>query len=505
VRIVDCTVPVAGALFTICVLDGLAARDTYLFWRGVWGSLAAGVIGSVSGGIGINLRVTLVEKLARKQREALARSVVGMPLIDSERLARGDLASRLTFDINESSRTFTECYFLLRAALSAIAAAVYMLILNWQIALACMLTGPLTLLISGLISRSVNKRATEVQRAMGAVSSEALNSLEGIVAIKSFCVEDVFLDRFVAKAAAVRSAGVRLGKVFSLNTTWIRTGSILPFVVTFGYGGYMALQGRLTVGEIMALVQLCNNLAWPLSSMGQQVAAIRSSLAAFRRIDEIISATQDVDPSISEDVPPKDRYSVLVKNLSFEYLPGNPVLNDVSFEVPLGYLVVLVGKSGCGKSTLLKILAGLYRPSSGTVFVEGHDLHYDAVNWGRKVTAYLPQEPFLFSGTIRENLELANRAASDVEQQKVLFIADARFVESLQGGLDAEVAERGMSLSGGERQRLCIARTLLKESSIILIDEPTSAVDRESEELIWASLRKAMKGKPASPQLTDWI
>lgn len=512
--------PVLNAFALRGLLDAFVALNAPLVWRAALLFLAVMVFRALTGGAGVSVRVSLVEQLARRQREALLRAGVEMPLLQFEKLARGDLVSRLTQDIAVSSRVITECYLLARVVLRAVAAAAYMLTLNWQVALACALTGPVTLAVSGAISRPINKLSAELQKAMGQASSEALNTLEGVQVIKSFLAEDSAEKRFLTKASAVRKAAVRVSSVFALNAAWMGTGSILPFVVTFGYGGYMAVQGRLTIGGILALVNLCNHLAWPLAGMGQSLADVRRSLGAFRRITEVLDLPRDQDPiavevGLEQDfmesqarsrvtgavsgsgdaVPEEASPSITVRDLSFEYVQGTAVLKDISIEIPPGSVVVLAGKSGCGKSTLIKILAGLYRPSPGTVFIGDRDLHYEA-GWARSVTAYLPQEPFLFSGSLRENLELAKPDATDEELRQVLSIADVlELAERDEDGLDREVSERGSSFSGGERQRLCIARTLLKGGSVLLIDEPTSSVDKESEERIWTSLLLGMKGK----------
>jgi ATP-binding cassette subfamily B protein len=540
--------PVLEAFALKGFLDAFAALSTSLLWRTALVYLAAMVFSAVVAGAGVSARARLVEELSRKQREALLRAGVEMPLLQFEKLPRGDLVSRLTSDIAVSSRVITECYLLARVALSAVAAAAYMLKLNWQVALACSLTGPVTMAVSGAISKPVNKRSMELQAAVGQVSSEALNTLEGVQVIKSFLAEDSAEKRFLAKASAARQAAMRMSSVFALNAAWMGTGSILPFVVTFGYGGYMAVQGRLTVGGILALIKLCNYLSWPLAGLGQSLANARRSLGAFRRVTEVLDAPRDVDPVRVEGESRRDSAerrtgpaaaagvtasgdiadaaadaadaaadaagaaadaadaaadtaadagspSITVRDLSFEYVHGTPVLREISVEIPPGALVVLAGKSGCGKSTLLKVLAGLYRPSPGTVFIGDRDLHYEA-GWARSVASYLPQEPFLFSGSLRENLELAKPDAAGEELRRALAVADALdFVERDEAGLGRDVSERGSSFSGGERQRLCIARTLLRGSPVLLIDEPTSSVDRESEERIWSSLLSAMKGK----------
>lgn len=514
--------PVLTAFALKHLVDSLVSLDASLVWRAAFIYFAVTVFCAVVSGAGVSVRVGLVEELARKQREGLIRAAIGVPLLGLEKLPRGDLVSRLTSDIGVSSRIITECYLLARVGLRAGASAIYMLTLNWQVALACALTGPVTLFVSGIISKPINKRSEDVQKSIGQVSSEALNALEGVQVIKSYLAEDEAEARFFKKASVARQAATKMFSTFSLNATWMGIGSLLPFIVTFGYGGYMAVQGKLTIGGILALVSLCNHIGWPLASMGQSLADVRRSFGAFRRVTEIIDLPQDTDPAqvdqieqtpsgeatrvdtsggtLPEEAAQADEAKeaglpITVRDLSFEYVQSRPVLDDISVEIPPGALVVLAGKSGCGKSTLIKILAGLYRPSPGTVFIGDRDLHYHA-SWARSVTAYLPQEPFLFSGSLRENLELAKPEASEEELREALSVADA--LESVgrdEDGLDRPVSERGSSFSGGERQRLCIARTLLKQSQVLLVDEPTSSVDRESEERIWSSLLRAMKGK----------
>ena len=180
--------------------------------------------------------------------------------------------------------------------------------------------------------------------------------------------------------------------------------------------------------------------------------------------------------------------------MSFSYGYGSPVLQDVWMEVPAGSFCVLVGRSGCGKSTLLKLIAGLYEPPPGTLFLDGKDVTLGGHMSLRSLVAYVPQEPFLFPGTIRENLELgvvSGKPPTQEELRKSLVTGDALdLVENLPGGLDAVLGERGVNLSGGERQRLCLARTVLRDAPVLLLDEPTSSVDMESQTRILRALRR---------------
>jgi ABC-type multidrug transport system fused ATPase/permease subunit len=273
-----------------------------------------------------------------------------------------------------------------------------------------------------------------------------------------------------------------------------------PFIAAFAYGGYLALSGALTLGTILALVNLCGTLSGPVADMSNQWAYAARALGAFGRVLEIVDRPPDADPALEresvEQAGPDAERPVVVRSLSFSYTEGMPVLRGVSFEVPKGGLAVIVGRSGCGKSTLLKLVSGLYRPPPGSVFVGGLDVHYKAISLVRGKTTYLPQEPYLFAGTVRDNLELGKEHARDEEYRYALSLADALdFVSKTPLGMGAQVGERGGALSGGQRQRLCVARAVLRDTEILLMDEPTSSVDKKSEARIWQALDRLMVGR----------
>jgi len=495
--------PIGVAFCEKIAVDALLSLAKGTFHLGVFLGAAVGLSAAIISGLAMHLRVGIVEKLAEEMRNRLVAAVLAMPLIESERKARGDLVSRLTSDINTGARVFTSLYFFSEITLKAIVSFIYMLLLNWQVGLACAAAGPLLILVGSLLAKPLYRASSQFQSTLGELSSTALDTIEGVAVIKSFVAEDIMENSFVRTVGRARRAGLKVGLLSSLSNGWTGFGSLLPFVIAFVYGGYMAVAGSLSLGSVLALVILCNNLAWPLSYLGQHISDVAKAAGALKRVFEVMDEPAEKDPDVDQPSRVVEEGQVLtslpaieVKSLSFKYDEGQPVLKDVSFRVDRGAFVAIVGRSGCGKSTLLKILAGLYRPSPGCVFVLGHDAYLEAISRVRREVAYLPQEPFLFPGTIEENVELGGVEVSRDDILSALQLAQASdIISSDPAGLARAVGERGTALSGGERQRIAIARTILRNAEILILDEPTSSVDKESESRIWDTLQRLMKGK----------
>ncbi len=477
------------------LLDSMATQNAALVVGWTWVFLVLGALSSGLAWLAFRFLAESKERLAKNLRTSFLERVLQMPLLVSDGMPKGDLSSRLTVDIIAASDIPNQIYTLARRIFSAVFAAAFMIYLNWQVAIAIAITSPLIVVISGFLSRPVTRLSATLQKAIGDGASQATNLLQGVPVVKSFLAESWAEKCFAHKAESMQAASVKLEKYVALSDAWANSGSFLPFLVAFGYGGFMAVHGKLTIGGMMALVNLCNNLGWPLSEVGKQMSEIKRGLGAFSRVSEVLSQPGEPKALSREKLQlPNTPPDVVVENLSFEYTPGVKALSGVSFRAQAGSLVVIVGKSGCGKSTLLKLLAGLYLPGPGTVFLGGRDLHDTDPRWTRNVTAYVPQEPFLFTGSLKENLKLAQPDASDDEIYSALEEADAsRFVYLDPFGLDRELSERGGSLSGGERQRITIARTLLRGGTLLLVDEPTGFLDKQSEKRVWNSLRPVLQ------------
>lgn len=489
--------PVMEAHGTKTAVDAMGARDIPALIRGVTVLAAVAIAGSVHGFLSGKYRLDSLQVFAARQRERLLDSAIRLPLESYERMPRGDLVSRMNADVAQASYMVTYLYRLARMGTQAVSAAVYMVMLNRRVGLVVAAVGFLTPVVTGFWSRSGGEKSTEFHKAIGDASSSALNTLEGVQVIKAYCAEEQASGWFATTAERVFQSGMRYGKWIAGVQAWSNGGIFFPYVAAFAYGGYLGRTETLSLGTVLALLRLCLTLSGPVADMSNQWAFAARSLGAFGRVLEIVDLQSESDPVADGEQAGTDaKDSIIVRSLSFSYGEGIPVLSDVSFEVPEGQLAVIVGKSGCGKSTLLKLVSGLYRPPPGTVFVDGFDVHFSAISEARRRIAYIPQEPYLLAGTVRDNLELGKEQAGDEEYRKVLRLADALdFVDGMPEGMDGEVGERGGNLSGGQRQRLCVARTVLRDADILLMDEPTSSVDRESEERIWEGLLGIMSGR----------
>ena len=502
---------VTGYLFKVSV-DSMTTAAARPFFLSVAVLVVAYIVGFSLGGFGVSVRVSLVESLALAQRRRMTRAILRMPLLEYEKHSRGDLVSRLTADINESSRAFTNLYFVLDGLLKFLFAAAYITYLSWQVALAVAIASVAGMLVQSASSRPLEAMGQRLGAATGQVSSRALNAIEGLVPIKVFAAHSQIRRSYGESLAGV----FRLAMGLARRSAWITGLSPVMALLQIGsmvvVGGYMAAIGRLTVGGVLAIITMSDATAGAVI-LGPRWAEIRKSLGAYARVREIILAPADAPEGAPANAPADGRAeapastraeapadppdeAIAVRHLTFEYAPGQKVLDDVSFDIPRGAKVAVMGRSGSGKTSLLKVLAGLYRPAPGVVSLWGYDLGAGGDFAPARLVTYVSPEAFLFSGTIAENLELGlSREPVPGEEPtgfwRALELADASsFVTGLpDGGLGYQVGERGNSLSGGQRQRLCLARGFLRETPVLLLDEPTSSLDTEAESRITRGLR----------------
>lgn len=493
--LMDASVAVMSPYGMKLTLDAIPATDWAMFLRGLMFWAASFTITAFVEGVGTKLRMTILETIALNQRKSLMARAVSLPLLTSDRLPRGDVASRMTADVTESSKMVTNLYFLANTVTMAAAGSAYLLLLSWQVGLFIIASSVVVVLVGRRANAGVPAKARTYRASLGATSARALNILEGRVVLKSFLAEKRMEGTFDQEAGTVADAGIRLATHISQATFLSAICAFLPFVASIGYGGRMVAMGSLSFGGILALLHLSDYIS-PLAMIGQRLSEIQKSNGALERVREFLDlpaedravASHEAEP-VAGAAPVLGSLAIRVEDLSFRYEEGRPVLRGISFEVPLGSKVAIMGRSGSGKSTLLKILAGLYPVSPGSVLVNGEFLEEGAMAKVRSTVTYAPQEPFLFPGTVRENLRIAKPGADDGDLMDALRSGDAEgFVTALAGGLDSQVGEKGNRLSGGQRQRLSLARTNLRGTPLVLLDEPTSALDAGSESRIVEAL-----------------
>jgi len=329
------------------------------------------------------------------------------------------------------------------------------------------------------------------------ISTELYESVAGAKVVKAFHRENYQKRRVFH--------GMRQTLAWQIEIAKHRTamGRISGFFQSFGttivlcYGGYLVIQGEFTVGTLVAYYQYLGRLYGPMMKLININTTIQEAMVSAERVFGLLDSQPTVDEVTDAIELPKVHGYVRFENVAFHYEPENPVLHNISFDVKPDMMVALVGPSGCGKSTIANLIARFYDPTKGAIYIDDHDLRQITLKSLRNQIGIVLQDNFLFQGSVAENIQFGRLDATETEIVEASLAANAHqfVVEELQGGYEAEVGERGMRLSGGQKQRISIARTILRNPRILILDEATSDLDSESESLIQEALDRLMTGR----------
>jgi len=407
----------------------------------------------------------------------------------------GQLMSRIMNDGRNLEGLMAESILAIaRNALTLLLVPIMMLSLNWKLGLISMCLLPALVVSASFFSPRIRSRSRQFQEQLASVYDTLQESLTGIRVVKSFCREK-------REAAKLFSA---LARSFRANLRYTRTlltysgvaatiGGIAPLVV-FWYGGRQVVRNELTIGTLVAFQVLIGYVYGALAGLINSNANIQSSLASLKRINEILTIpTEPLDGGI-ELKKECINVAIVYHNVSFGYDGGRQVLRGISLRIEPGEVVAFVGRSGAGKTTLASLLLRFYEPNDGKILVGGTDIREISLSSLRSAIAIVPQEVFIFDGSITDNIRYGKPDATEVEIRKAAEAANAHhFINKLPQGYATKVGERGVRLSGGEKQRIAIARAVLKDCPILILDEATSEIDSESELLIQQALKKLME------------
>lgn len=410
----------------------------------------------------------------------------------------GDLITRMTNDIDTIEQVYVNHIpTLVFAIIHGVVAIISMFIMEWRLAIVAIVMGIVSVLISTLYSKPLRRASDDAQGRLGDMTQRLIDILDGFQAIKMFNIEKKIFDKYKNGNRELYQASFRRGK---LNCTLEEIISLFGDLKSIGIltlGLYMSLKEGVDIGTIVAIVQLQGNASFLFENIGQFISGIQGSLAGATRVFEILNSPSEVednkdhnenDTCLSRRIEMKDVY--------FSYKEDERILNGLDISVEEGKMTAVVGPSGGGKSTLIKLLMGFYRTDSGEILIGGKPITDRSLKALRKMIAYVPQDSYLFYGTIEENIRYGRIDASSEEIMEVAKMAYAHdFITELPDGYNTMVGEMGANLSGGQRQRIAIARALLKNAPILLLDEATSALDSESEQLVQLALDRLMHGR----------
>ncbi|GAC1437579.1 MAG: hypothetical protein NVSMB51_11980 [Solirubrobacteraceae bacterium] len=444
-----------------------------------------------------------------------------MPVGFYERRRAGVLISRMTNDVEALDSLVTDSVVtLFQASLTLIGTIVILLAFDVRLALLTFLMFPI-MAVASLIFRIASADAyRRTRETIGAITANLQETLAGIRVVRSFGQERRHIASFAALNESNRGANMTTVK---LNAAYFPAIEMVSALATMGillYGGYQAIEGSITTGVIVGFIAALNNFFDPITQLSQLYTTYQSGMAALDKIFELLDEKSDLlerpdaielsqlrgeidfqDVSFTYAAKPRSRAGTSAAERAEQSPAENEqvlALDHVDLHVPAGQTVALVGPTGAGKSTFAKLVARFYDPSGGRVLVDGHDLRDVRAASLRSQMGIVPQEAFLFSGTVRENIAFGRPDASD---EAVMAAADAvgahEFIARLEHGYDTEVGERGVQLSAGQRQLLAFARALIADPRILVLDEATSNVDLHTEDRIEAGLRRLLAGRTA--------
>jgi ATP-binding cassette subfamily B protein/subfamily B ATP-binding cassette protein MsbA len=381
--------------------------------------------------------------------------------------------------------------------LTFIAITIVLANINWRLTLYSMAPIPLVILALIGFSKVVRPAFRKRQQDIGELNAVLNDSISGVRDIKAFNRESEQLERVEVGIDRYRVSLLTALRLMAIFQPFIDFSTSIGQLVVIYFGGKMALQGTLSIADLVAFFLYLEMFYQPIRALGMSWEQVQEAMAGFDRIQELLEESPDVkDPQHPTPFPETVRGEITLEDVSFSYKDGDIILKDISLNVPASHVVALVGPTGVGKSTLVSLIPRFYDVKSGSIKLDGIDIRNFKVDELRKNISIVLQDVFLFHGTIRENILFGKPNASENEVIEAAKIANAyEFIKEMPEGFDTVIGERGVKLSGGQRQRISIARAVLKNSPILILDEATSSVDTETELLIQQALERLMKGR----------
>ncbi|HSC42052.1 MAG TPA: ABC transporter ATP-binding protein [Candidatus Binatia bacterium] len=423
-----------------------------------------------------------------------------LPLSFYQSQRTGDLMSRVINDIS-AVRTMLGPGVLnfANAPLYYVYAVVLMLSMDVRMTLAALAPFPLLIYVARRFRGRIMKSSLEVQQQMSVLSSHVQENLSGMHVVKAYAQEEFQTQHFIGLNKDYEVKSMEMAKMRGIVNPVMQGINGLTVLIVIWYGGIRVMRGDLLVADIVAFIAYLNVLAWPTAAFGWMLSLVERGRAAMRRLEEIL----EVKPEITDPPSPVAidalKEGIEFRDVSFAYerqRNGNTALSAINFTLPVGRSVGLVGRVGSGKSTLAQLVPRLIDASSGGIFLDGQDIRKVALRDLRRLIGYVPQEPFLFSTSLKANLALGKEQCSSEELARATAIARLdRDLEIFPLGLDTVVGERGVTLSGGQKQRATLARALVMDPPVLILDDCLSSVDAQTEAEILHGLRAILKEK----------
>jgi ATP-binding cassette, subfamily B, bacterial len=455
------------------------------------------MVSIVSNYCGIYFNTIASNGLKNLLKEYLFEHILRLPAGEASNMRSGDLISYFNNDIHSVDGVVgSSLISLIRLPLVFIAVFIYLFQISWILCLISVFIAPIAICGGAFFGLLLKKNGRMLHQLVAEINSTLSETFQGLQVIRSFTLEKTIFHQFKSKNKKYYDLELENAKLQG----WYYSGGYLVSSVAFLFnlclGAYFVASGTLTVGSLLTFIHLAGHLVYPMTGLAGQWAGFQRSLTAIERLVDLLNK-----PTASDELPSFTPAiltvrSIQFQDISFSYDENKKIFKGLNLEIPDGKVVAFVGPSGAGKTTLFNLLQGFYKPQLGSILINGIPTEDLTLSELRSSIAHVPQETFLFAGTIKENLLIARPTITDdeiVEAAKQANIHD--FIVSLPNGYETEIGERGIKLSGGQKQRIAIARAILKNAPILLLDEATSALDGETEYQVKEELDQLMTNR----------
>lgn len=470
-------------------LDGLSGLALLL--------LAAYLFDNVFQAASSWLMARISQDALRRLRRDLFEHLQKLSISYFDRHTAGELMSRLTNDIDAINQAVSQNVVSLAASvLSLVGIVIAMFILNPWLALATLLVIPIMFWFTQFIARYTRKGFRDLQKELGEINGVMEESISGQRVVKLFRRSETTIERFRASNEKVYRAGIYANTYALMLMPLTNVLGNFFVIVLVGLGGYLALQGLATVGMIATFIAYAQNFISPLRQLANMYNSIQAALAGAERVFEVMDTPAEVDNASDSLLPVPVQGEVRFSDVSFGYLPDQPIIKNMSLEAKAGQTIALVGPTGAGKTTIINLLTRFYEIEKGCIMIDGRDIRDVSKYDLRKKLGIVLQDTFLFADTVMENIRYGRLDATDEECIQAAKLADAdHFIRQLPQGYQTKLSERASNLSQGQRQLMSIARAILSAPSILILDEATSSVDTRTEARIQKALLRLMEGR----------
>ena len=485
-------------LIKIVIDDVIQAHRSDLLWWAVAGLVGVYALKNGFTSLRIRLNNTLEQRVVCDLRNQVFAALQRLSISYFENRSSGEIMSRVTNDTEHMERIFVDgLEGMLTAALTLIGITIMLFALNWKLAVLSLLPIPILILSASLFTKRVHRYYHDVRRYAAELNAYLHDALSGIRETMGFNRQAYEQERFNDRSRRYSEGNLDVMRLWSLYSPGMMFVGSIGTVLILWYGAGEVARGELTIGELVMFLSYLALFYVPVNQIHSVNHMLQHALAGSERVFEILDAKSEVQDRPGAAVPTARLGGVVrFDEVSFDYRPDVPVLQSLTLDVRAGERIALVGPSGAGKSTMLKLLMRFYDVRGGAILLDGYDLRDLPLAFLRGQIGFVQQEPFLFNGTVRENIVYGDLDADQTRIEDAARAARAHeFISELPDGYDTWIGERGVKLSVGQKQRVSIARVLLKNPPLVVFDEATSNIDTETEVKIREALENLTRGR----------